>query len=227
MLTAANEAGPYVLVAHSYGGFVSELHARTHPSDVVGMVMVDAASSRLRQAVSLAKLTVWDQTNRLTSPQSPEGVEVLDALAKLEAAGPMPQLPTIVLTADKPYRTDFLPPDIVDAGVTFADWLAAQDLLAPYLHAKHIPKTNSGHHVYLYSPQLVIDAIRDVVDLIHAWCGSTVLQLRTESRSARASNMKSANTDKLSKTDLAKLKKRRDGEIDVLVPCTTPIARRT
>lgn len=168
VLAAANEQGPYVLVAHSYGGFVSELHARTYPSDVAGMVMVDAASSRLGQAVSVAKLTVWDQTNRLTSPQSPEGVEVLDALTKLEAAGPIPELPTIVLTADKPYRTDLLPSDIVDASVTFADWLAGQDLLAPYLHAKHITNTNSGHHVYLYSPQLVIDAIRDVVDLIRA-----------------------------------------------------------
>lgn len=38
-----------------------------------------------------------------------------------------------------------------------------QWLLAARLGAEHITATNSGHNIYLYSPQLVIDAIRNVV----------------------------------------------------------------
>ena len=49
-------------------------------------------------------------------------------------------------------------------GVTFADWDASEKLLATSLKAKFVTKTNSGHNIYAYSPQLVIDAIREVVD---------------------------------------------------------------
>src|ERR1700730_17896319 len=47
------------------------------------------------------------------------------------------------------------------------------------------------------------------------WCGSTVRQPHTKSRFAKLSNMKSANTGKPSRTNLAKLKKRSDSMIDV------------
>jgi hypothetical protein len=48
--------------------------------------------------------------------------------------------------------------------VTFADWQASEKLLATSLNAKLVTKTNSGHNINAYSPQLVIDAIREVVD---------------------------------------------------------------
>ena len=50
--------------------------------------------------------------------------------------------------------------------MTFADWEASEDLLATTLHAKHVAKTRSGHAIYAYSPQLVVDAIREVVDAV-------------------------------------------------------------
>ena len=165
-LAALRESGPYVLVAHSYGGFISELYARTYPSDVAGLVMVDAASSRLREAVTASKLAAFDQTNKVTSPQSPEGVEVLDALARLDAAPSAPVIPAVVLSADKPYRTDLAPAASRDSSVTFTDWLRGQELLAQYLKAAHVSQTNSGHNVYLYSPQLVTNAIHKVVESV-------------------------------------------------------------
>jgi pimeloyl-ACP methyl ester carboxylesterase len=162
--------GPYVLVAHSYGGFIAELYARTYPTDAAGLVMVDAASSYIEQAATSAKLGVWDHNNRATSPAQPEGVEVLDAIARLNAAPPLRHLPAVVLSADKPYRTDLLPPGSADTSVTFDDWRAAQGLLATGLGARHVTATNSGHHVYLYSPQLVVDAIDEVISTVRR-CG--------------------------------------------------------
>jgi pimeloyl-ACP methyl ester carboxylesterase len=34
---------PYVLVGHSYGGFLARLFARAHPEQVAGVVFVDAS----------------------------------------------------------------------------------------------------------------------------------------------------------------------------------------
>jgi pimeloyl-ACP methyl ester carboxylesterase len=41
MLTRAAIPGPYILVAHSYGGLIVRLFARDHKRDVAGMVLVD------------------------------------------------------------------------------------------------------------------------------------------------------------------------------------------
>ncbi|MGD9738583.1 MAG: alpha/beta fold hydrolase [Bauldia sp.] len=41
LLANAREAGPYVMVGHSYGGFVSRLFADRHLEDVLGLVLVD------------------------------------------------------------------------------------------------------------------------------------------------------------------------------------------
>lgn len=166
LLTALREPEPYVLVAHSYGGLIATLYSRTYPQTVGGLVMVDAATELIGEVISPARLASWNDTNRATSAQAPEGVEVIDAFTKIKAAPPMPALPAVVLTADKPYRTDLLPPEATqgDKLVTFADWLASQDRLAASLGGKHLTQTNSGHHVYLYSPALVTAAVREVVD---------------------------------------------------------------
>ena len=44
VLTAAGESGPYVIVAHSYGGMISELFSRAYTSGAVGRVLVDVTS---------------------------------------------------------------------------------------------------------------------------------------------------------------------------------------
>jgi pimeloyl-ACP methyl ester carboxylesterase len=161
VLEQIDAAEPIVLVAHSYGGFVAELYARTYPDQVGGLVMVDAGSSYVARAVDAGKLAVWDRTNRIAAPGQ-ESVEIGDAIAQLDAAPPLRPMPSIVLTADKGLRDDLQPPD-ADTSVTFDDWIVGQELLAAGLDAKHVTETDSGHNIYLYSPRLVSTAIREVV----------------------------------------------------------------
>jgi hypothetical protein len=132
---------------------ITELYARKYPSTVVGLVMVDAASALIKDVVSPRKLANWDKTNRATSDQVHEGVELIDAFNKINAAPTMPKMPAVVLTADKPYRVDMLPPEATrgDKLVSFADWLASQKRLTSALAGDHITATNSGHHIYLWS----------------------------------------------------------------------------
>ena len=165
LLTAAGELGPYVLVAHSYGGVIATLFARTWPAEVTGLVMVDAATELMQRIASPEALAKWDAVNRRSSPGAPEGVMLIDAFAKIDAASPLRALPAVVLSADKPWQPPSATKESQEAaGVTFADWEASEDLLATSLNAKHVAKTRSGHAIYAYSPQLVVDAIREVVD---------------------------------------------------------------
>jgi pimeloyl-ACP methyl ester carboxylesterase len=43
LLTAAGEKPPYILVAHSFGGFNVRIFTAQHPNDVVGLVLVDTS----------------------------------------------------------------------------------------------------------------------------------------------------------------------------------------
>jgi pimeloyl-ACP methyl ester carboxylesterase len=112
----------------------------------------------------------------LGTPPPDTDAEVLDLQAtfqQLRESPPVPQVPTIVLTADRPQLTaEVLASGQFPAGVDqeFADalWasqLAAQDELAKkFPGAEHITATNSSHFIHLYNPQLVTDSIRRVVE---------------------------------------------------------------
>ena len=126
--------------------------------------MVDAAGEGMKRVLSPAKLTAWDAANRNSTPVAPEAVELADAMAKIEVAPPAPRLPAVVLSADKPWQAPSAAAPANGVMVTFADWLAAQDLLAASLGARHVSQTHSGHNIYLYSPRLVVETVREVVE---------------------------------------------------------------
>jgi len=45
LLTKAEEKPPYVLVGHSYGGWLVQLYTSTYPSEVKGLVLIEAGTS--------------------------------------------------------------------------------------------------------------------------------------------------------------------------------------
>jgi pimeloyl-ACP methyl ester carboxylesterase len=153
-----------VFVSHSYGGLVSTLYARTYPDSIAGLVMVDTVSEAMEDLVTPGALDWWDEVNAATNDVVREGVMIKDAFAQINAAGPMPSVPAIVLGADKPYREDLIPPELLQGEhTTFADWVAMVEQLGIALGAKTITDTDSGHNIYMYNPKLVIDSIDEIV----------------------------------------------------------------
>lgn len=166
LLNAADEPGPYVLVAHSYGGLIAELYARTYPDDVAGRVNVDVTSAFLRDTLPPDEYAVLVDSTRTPPQPGGEGLEIGDAIAAITAAAPAPPMPAVVLAADKP-------PDAAPQTLErFSLLSAAQRLLAEQLCAMLITRTNSGHHIHVEQPQLVVDATRAVVEAVRAECAT-------------------------------------------------------
>lgn len=158
LLGAAGVPGPYVLVAHSWGGMIACLYASRHPDEVAGLVLLDPGSVYLKTTLKPAQ---WHRfvraARRLGKPRTLEAVDYERGVRAIRAAPAVPRVPAVVLTAD--HRFDF------GAGGrrTWRAWLVAQNRLAADLRAEHVTHTNSGHYIAGERPRLVVRQVRRVV----------------------------------------------------------------
>ena len=153
LLATAHEPGPYVLVGASWGGMIVNLFARTDPTDVAGLVFVDGASDFFEQTLAPQQWAAWMQLIKSTPPGR-EAPDYESSVAQIRAAGPMPVVPAVVITAGQPWN--------LPVGPTWPAWTAAQDRLAELLHAAHVTAAGSGHGIAVEQPEVVVNAIRAV-----------------------------------------------------------------
>lgn len=179
LLTAAKVPGPYVLVGHSYGGLIVRLYASTYPCDVVGLVLIDPLTEYLFDSLTPAQQKMWIPLNSNYSPDLDrctvqERTDLVKSFEQMRTSSALRPMPTIVLSSDQPYDfkslidSGVLPADTpVDFGpIVFQAQLKGQERLARSLHAKQITDTHAGHYIHTEQPQLVIDAIKEVVEKV-------------------------------------------------------------
>jgi pimeloyl-ACP methyl ester carboxylesterase len=159
LLEAADVPGPYVLVAHSYGGLIARLYASTYPDDVAGFVLIDTTTEYLYDRLTKAQQEEFIANN--SSPPVIANGEQLNfpaLFAEMRAARSAPHVPSVVLVQDKGFGdTEF-------AKLSFRAHRLAQKQLAKVLDAKLVTKTDSGHYIFVEHPELVIEEIRQVVN---------------------------------------------------------------
>ena len=183
LLRSAGQGAPYVLVGHSAGGTVARLYASTYPDEVRGMALVDALAEGLQDAMTPAQWTIQrillegDLTESLREYPDIERFDADATFAQLRAAPPLRPMPLVVLSSDASIgqlvkdlaASGQLPAGVpADFGyVTEAAQVASQAGLAALVPgAWHVRDTNSGHNIHREQPQLVVAAIRDVVDAV-------------------------------------------------------------
>ena len=155
LISASQLPGPFVFAAHSYGGLVLDLLARTHPDLVAGMVFVDPVSEFLLSVGSPAQNAAFERDSAAPPEPGGEGVLVGDAVARINAAPPLPRVPAIVLSSDK-----FQPPEVLTPeNYTLAQIHEANDMLAAALGTTNVVSNGSGHNMMLYQPKFVADNI--------------------------------------------------------------------
>lgn len=179
LLHAAAVPGPYVLVGHSLGGLYTRLYAATYPDEVAGMVLVDAMSERFRAVLTAeewaASLEIFQSPAMLPQLAAYRDYErinfdaVFDEMLRATAARPLRPMPLVVLSAG-------IVPDVTELGLPlpprFPETFTAAARANQSFQARLLPNARqaivaeSGHYIHVEQPQVVIDAVRQVVTAV-------------------------------------------------------------
>ncbi len=161
-------SGPYVLVGHSVGGLFARLYASRYPDQVAGLVLVDASheeQDQRRQAMVPAELFAAEQ--QAVSSNS-EGIDIAASFAQMSAARtatPLEPMPLIVLSAGVAEPSYFPPGWPMDAEAKLHAELQA-DLAGLVPGGRLVVAEQSGHYIQQTQPDLIVTAIRDVVQAV-------------------------------------------------------------
>ncbi len=217
LLKNASIEGPYIMVGHSTGGMLVRLYAHSYPSEVAGMVLVDAQHeeqfSRLSPAIQQTMKSMFAQGNQtLPLYQVVINTGIGALVPAVGAMSDNPQLPSpareafsaIALSSSKYIEAKTAEEDVIfdsSAVVSAAHitslgniplivlyrgiddspmpgltpeenkqrWLGLQtELAALSPQGKLVLADKSGHHIQLDQPNLVIDAIEQVLTAAHS-----------------------------------------------------------
>jgi pimeloyl-ACP methyl ester carboxylesterase len=165
LLAKAGELGPYVLVGHSFGGLCAILYAHQYPGDVVGMVLVD--SSHEDQVGRDKALITPEHAKRRHNGlmQNEEGVDMDQVLAQVRAAHWRTNIPLYVLARGRvdPYPADWSAETIARREQAWREM--QEDHARRSSNGKLVVAEKSGHDIQDEQPELVIDAVRQVITL--------------------------------------------------------------
>jgi pimeloyl-ACP methyl ester carboxylesterase len=175
LLHAAGIPGPYVLAGHSWGGFMARFYAATYPDEVIGVVLVDAYTELLEDVMPPEK---WQPLVRLNQELGSDVVHQIPgygdaestgygandaAMREAVAASPLPPMPLAVLAHGKPFPQAAAAPGFTP-GELERYLLAANEAQAALVpKARFTVASKSGHDIHQDQPELVVEAIRQVV----------------------------------------------------------------
>ncbi len=175
LLTKAAIRPPYVLVGHSFGGMNVRLYAGEYPQEVAGMVLVESVHpdqfSRIGAVIPAPRAGESRQlhdfraafVDDITHPErNPEGVDIDASVAQVRRVSSLGAIPLVVISRG---RAEIEPPEL--AGKAERIWQDLQtDLLGLSSNSIQIKAERSGHGVPGMQPDLIVTAIRKVVDAV-------------------------------------------------------------
>jgi pimeloyl-ACP methyl ester carboxylesterase len=174
LLSKTGITGPIVLVGHSFGGINVRLYASLYPQNVAGMVLVDSSHEEeierwLSTIPPEIRREIENSGDRMV--RGPEHIDLEESYRQMKAANWRTDVPLIVLSRGKAsYNADDYPPQL-RAFAPEAEEVRISlqvDLASRSSRGKHIFADKSGHFIHHDQPELVIDAIRQVMEATRA-----------------------------------------------------------
>lgn len=168
LLTNAKVPAPYVLVGHSFGGMNVRMYAAKYPTEAAGIVLVDSSLEDLFVRLDAFVDAESMKRIRARAADNKEGVDWEAACALVRAADWRSEIPLVVLTRGREEDLSKIAPEDVEKvkkmGQVFRE--LQSDLTRHSSNSKQIIAEKSGHHIQADQPELVIDAIRQVVETV-------------------------------------------------------------
>jgi pimeloyl-ACP methyl ester carboxylesterase len=177
LLHNAGIPSPYVLVGNSLGGMNARLYAHRHPEEVAGLVLVDGSHqdqfTRISEALPEPEPSspdshkgfyhFWADGGWRDPADNPENVDFVGSGEELRAIRSFGDLPVVVLVSGVFLREA---PTRPEAGPLLHEiWQDLQRELAN-LSSDSVYRVveGSGHFIQRDRPEVVVDAIRRVLD---------------------------------------------------------------
>ena len=146
---------PYIIVAHSIGGYNARIFAATYPKEVVGIVFVDC--SHEDQFADTKNITA-EQYKQFATEEQEQNIDELSLSAnqvkEIRKKDALRNMPIIVLAADHKLT--------VDQNKKWSDFQS--DIASLSNKSKKIIVKDSGHYIQLEKPQIVADAIKEIIN---------------------------------------------------------------
>lgn len=160
LLQAAGQEPPLVLVGFSFGGVVAQMYASTHASDVAGIVLVESNHPDEVKEFEAHLTPAQVREDRAVVQDNAEGVDIYTSFDQARSVVDLPQVPLVVVTAGLP--VDW-PPGWDQKTFERLRAQEQKDLAAMVPGGRQVVAEASGHDVPNEQPDVVIDAIRDVL----------------------------------------------------------------
>ena len=168
LLRLRGEPAPYVLVGHSLGGILSVIYAATYPREVAGLVLVDSSHEEQIKRFEALMTPEQREQSRARLASLPEGVNSVTLREQVGALRWRADIPLVVL-AHGTVNKDMIPPGWSQEQLDARErvWREMQqDYSRRSPRGELIVAERSGHYIQNDQPELVIDAVRRVVESV-------------------------------------------------------------
>ena len=146
-------ATPIVCVGHSFGGSNCRIFASWYPKLIAGMVLVDTSDADSPHRPDLTKSTEWIDLDANA-----------EMLRKTKGIGANP---LVVITASPAAMDPMIPPaQQPDASRIHQE--LQRELLGLSTNSRQVIATKAGHNIQREEPQLIVDAVLDVIKLVRS-----------------------------------------------------------
>ena len=160
-LELAGVRPPYLFVAHSMGGLYARVFTSTFRSEVVGLVLLDPAPEHFYERVRRELPELYAMLDQ--APDAPKGAARAAAdttHAQAAASDPLPPIPIVLFTRSK---WDGAPPEMARIWTQEHERWVERTATAKLRVAER-----SGHLIPRDEPQVVVDAVRDILRQLSA-----------------------------------------------------------
>jgi pimeloyl-ACP methyl ester carboxylesterase len=160
LLHAASVPAPYVMVGHSIGGIYVRKYAALFPTEVKGLVLLD--SSHEEQFTRVSEISSeWAQRIASKFPTDPEGLRAQGFLPRNERLAWRFNEPLIVIEHREIPKTATSDTMAKQSEAVFH--VLQKDLANRSKYGQLREAEKSGHYIQRDQPELVVQAIRDVI----------------------------------------------------------------